>query len=148
MASARGHVVAGFGAVAAGAFAAQVGRHAGNDQVGDAAAFQVPGQVGLKHVAAFVGQQHDVLGLGLDFGVKIGAPAAGQKHPLLEHEAVDAAALLQVVLGVVFLGVSHGPEQHRNALGPGAVDGALQVGNDVVFLHRALGHFPGRAAFG
>ncbi|CAA9516722.1 MAG: hypothetical protein AVDCRST_MAG53-3125 [uncultured Solirubrobacteraceae bacterium] len=78
--------------------------------------------------------------------MKVGAPGSGQKHPPLEHQAVDSGPALQLMVRVVLLGVGHRREEHRHAALVRTVDDAPQAADDIVLLDRRLGQIPRRAA--
>ncbi len=56
--------------------------------------------------------------------MEVGAPAAGEEHLPLEHEPVDPAAAVQLLVRVVLLGVRHRSEKDRDATLPRALDRA------------------------
>ena len=80
--------------------------------------------------------------------MKVRAPTPGEKHLPLEHQAVDPASALQVLVGVILLRVGHRAEQDRHAAQPCALNRALQMTHHVVLLDGRFGHLPGGSALG
>ncbi len=105
-------------------------------------------EIGLEDVRPLVRQEDDVIPPRLEVGVEIGSPAPGEEHLPFEHDPVDSAPPVQLMHRVVLFRIRHRAEQDRDPPLARALDGALQVLDDIMHSNRVPRQVPGGSSLG